>query len=48
MNLKQTASVMIEANVNAGKDSAKLVAGSIINARLNKIIKPKLPMMVRG
>ncbi len=48
MKLKQTANIMLEANKDAAGNTAKLVAGRIINARLSKIVKPKLPMYARG
>lgn len=45
---KQTLGIVVDANKDAGVDSAKLIAGNIINARLSKVITPRLPMMVRG
>ena len=44
----QTADVMVAANKNAAVSSAKLIAGTIINKRVAKLIKPQLPMMARG
>ena len=48
LELNQTAGVLKTANVDAAKLSAKLVAGKIINQRASKLIRPQLPMMVRG
>lgn len=48
LKAKETVGVMIDANKDAGIDSAKIITGNIINARLAKVITPRLPMMVRG
>ena len=48
LKFKDTASVIIGANKDAAIDSSKLIAGNIINDRLNKILVPKLPIVARG
>jgi len=48
LTIKQVASVMAAENISSAKASAKRRAGSIILTRATKLIKPSLPMMVRG
>ena len=48
LKISQTASVMKAANVDAAKTGARIVAGTIINKRVAALIKPQLPMMVKG
>lgn len=48
LTIKETASVMISANIAAGKNAAKITIGNTLNDRVAAIVVPKLPMMVRG
>jgi hypothetical protein len=48
MEVKDTFSAVASANKEAIKDSGKIIAGNIINNRLEQVIVPKLPLMVRG
>jgi hypothetical protein len=48
MKVKDTFNVMVEANKDAAIDSSKIIAGNIIIDRLEKVVTPKLPLMVRG
>ena len=48
LTLKQTASVLADANTGAAKLAAKITVGNILNENVSKLIAPKLPMMVRG
>ena len=48
LNVKDTAAVMVKANTQAIKLSAGLTAGNIINRQIVKVVRPKLPAMIRG
>ena len=48
LGFKNSFDIVCQANVQSAQTSAKLVAGNIINDRLLKIIKPKVPMIAKG
>lgn len=48
LGLKNTGSILVEANKAAAVMSAEITAGNILNERVVKLIQPKLPLMVRG
>ncbi len=48
MKIKDVASILVEGNKTAFKANASRRAGSMFNERVNNIITPRLPMMVRG
>lgn len=48
MSLQDTASVMVSANTAAAKMAASITIGNLLNTRVQKVVTPKLPMMVRG
>ena len=48
MTIQETASVLMDANKTALKANASRRAGQIFNERVRNLIKPRLPMMVRG
>lgn len=47
LTIKETASVMISANIAAGKNAAKITIGNTLNDRVAAIVVPKLPTMVK-
>ena len=47
LTIKETASVMISANIAAGKNAAKITIGNTLNDRVAAMIVPKLPGMVK-
>ena len=48
MNLKEVAAVLVDGNKAAFKANASRRAGGMFNERITNLIKPRLPMMVRG
>lgn len=48
MSIKRTFQVATSANAAAAVLTAEVTAGNIINDRLAKIVKPRLPALVRG
>lgn len=48
LTLQKTTAVVASANKEALKVSAEIVAGNILNAQVVKLVKPRLPMMVKG
>ncbi len=48
MSLQDTAAVMVSANTAAAKMAASITIGNLLNTRVQKIVTPKLPIMVRG
>ncbi len=48
MKIKDVANILVEGNKTAFKANASRRAGSMFNERVNNIITPRLPMMVRG
>lgn len=48
MDLKQVSQLIINGNQEAFKQNAKRRAGKMFNERAVALIKPKLPLMVRG
>ena len=48
LNLKEVASILVDGNKTALKANASRRAGSMFNERVNNLITPRLPMMVRG
>lgn len=48
MNTRQLANALTQQNINASKSNAQRRAGAVINERLIKLVKPRLPMMMRG
>ncbi len=48
MNLKDTASILVEGNKTALKANASRRAGVMFNQRVANIVTPRLPMMARG
>ena len=46
--MKQVLSQQLEANKDSATLAARITAGKAINKRVMKLVKPKLPMMVRG
>jgi len=48
MNLKEVSQLILDGNQEAFKSNAKRRAGKMFNQRAIALIKPKLPMMVRG
>ncbi len=48
MNMKELASVLVDANKSAFKANTSRRAGQIFNDRIIGMVAPKLPMMVRG
>ena len=47
LNAKETLSVMMDANKEAGVDSAKIIAGNILNKRVNILVMKTLPAGVK-
>ena len=47
LNVKQTASALYSANKEHAVNASKLVAGNIINQRILKLVKPRLPKTVQ-
>lgn len=48
LGIKNTGSILVEANKAAAVMSAEITAGNLLNERVAKLVAPKLPMMVRG
>lgn len=48
LNFKETGSIVATATTENAKLAATITAGNIINARVGKIVTPKLPLMVKG
>lgn len=48
MNLKDVATTLVEGNKTAFKANASRRAGAMFNERVVSMVKPHLPMMVRG
>jgi hypothetical protein len=48
LGIKNTGAVLLEANKDAATLAAEITAGNLLNARVAKLVAPKLPMMVRG
>ncbi len=48
MKIKDVANILVEGNKTAFKANASRRAGSMFNERVNNLITPRLPMMVRG
>jgi len=47
LNVKDTMSVIVDANKDAGKDSAKIIAGNILNDKVNALVTKNLPTGVK-
>ncbi len=43
----ETLSTMVDANKDAGKDSAKIIAGNILNQHVNEVLVKNLPTGVK-
>ena len=48
LKASQTVGIVASATTDNAKLAATITAGNIINARINKLIAPRLPMWVRG
>ncbi len=48
LKINETASVLMDTNVEATKASATIIVGKTLNDRVVNVLGPRLPMMVRG
>lgn len=48
LGVKNTGSILVEANKAAAVMSAEITAGNLLNDRVAKIVTPKLPFFARG
>lgn len=48
LKIKETAGVVVDSLQENAKLAATITAGNVINARVGKLVSPKLPLMVRG
>jgi len=47
LKVNETLSIMVDANKDAGVDSAKIIAGNILNDRVNTILMKNLPTGIK-
>ncbi|MCF6331001.1 MAG: hypothetical protein L3I99_05580 [Sulfurimonas sp.] len=47
LKIKDTLGIIVDANKDAGVDSAKLIAGNILNQRVNAILMKNLPAGIK-
>ena len=47
LKVKETATVVVNANKEAAKGAASIMAGNLVNTRLVKIVQPNLPLLMK-